>query len=290
MASALETISSSSAVVTVDLDGGSIMHFGATAAARDNVLASFEPDVPAHPDTGALHPTHVSWLTRYRGGWQLLTPSGGAPSVVGGVHHPFHGEVSVIPWTLESHTPSALTMRTIARDSFGVTRTLALEGSRLRVTTTVENGSSRVVPAMFVEHIALALGEDARVIAPEGSEWESGTDQGTIMTWPSGLDTPIPAGRSRVISLVGGNDGWVELRRPSGAVRVEWEPRELPYLWYWQERLTDGFPFYGSADVVGLEPSSVRFGDGLDSVIDRGEAWMLEPGASRTATVEVMLL
>ena len=147
--SALESIASSSAVVTVDLDGGSIMHFGSTSDPRDNVLAAFEPNAPADPDTTGFETSHAAWLSRYRGGWQLLAPSGGIASSVDGVDHPFHGEVSIIPWTLESLTPSALTMRTVARDSFAVTRTLALEGSRLRVTTTVENGSARVVPAMF---------------------------------------------------------------------------------------------------------------------------------------------
>lgn len=286
----LLSLTTPSAVVTVDLvAGGSIMHFGATAAAADNVLAHFEPERPAEPDTGDLHETHVHWLMGYRGGWQLLAPSGGAPSTVDGVDHPFHGEVSVIPWTLGSQSQNSLTIRTVARDTFAVTRTILLEGSRLRVSSTVENGSAREVPAMFVEHIALELGAAARVVAPVGSEWESPYDRGTILSWPAGLDTPLPEGHSRVVSLVGRGEGWVELQRPDRTVRVEWNPDELPYLWYWQERVTDGFPFYGSADVVGLEPSSARFGGGLDTVIERGEAWMLAPGESRSATVDVIL-
>lgn len=294
--SIVERIATSSAAVHVDLwHGGSIVHFGASEDALDNVLARFEPRALVPPARAVFSASRTEWLRRYNGGWQLLTPNAGEECTVSGINHPFHGEVSKIAWTMESRSETSITMHALASNSLTVTRTISLAPDRanLFVRTTLENESSVSIPAMLVEHIALAGGDDVRVKAAEESLWEIPPDlngRASALRWSSAFADPIPMGCSRVLHLVSGSEGWVELRRDSYSVRVEWDPTQLPYLWYWQERRTEGFPFYGRCDVVGLEPASAAFGNGLSEAIARGDAWWLDAGGKRSVTVEVSLI
>lgn len=289
----IERLVSAHAVACVDLArGGTIAHFGSSEDARDNVLAHVEPAGGAPAENSAFSVSRREWLTSYDGGWQLLTPNAGDECWVGERFHPFHGDVSRRSWVVAHRAAGAATIQTFVDDEYAVTRHLALEphAARLIVSTTIENRSSRRLPAMLVEHIALAGGEDARVHAPAGSWWElqaTPPDRSLARPWSEELGRPIPTGTYRVTSLVGGDAGWIELHRGSRSVRIEWNPADLPYLWFWQERGTPGFPFHGRADIVGLEPASAAYADGLSHAIERGQAWWLDPHETRSTSVAI---
>ncbi len=289
----IERLVSAHAVTLVDLArGGSIAHFGRTEDARDNLLARVDSAASTTIEDSPFSVSRREWLTPYNGGWQLLTPNGGDECWVDERFHPFHGDVSRQNWVVVTRAAGAMTIQTVVDDEFAVTRELVLDPgvARLVVSTTIENLSSQRVPAMVVEHLALAGGDDARVHAPSGSQWDlqaSTPGRSLAVPWAEELGRPIPKGTSRVASLVAGNRGWIELRRAGLAVRIDWDPDELPYLWYWQERESPGFPFNGRADIVGLEPASAAYADGLSRAIERGQAWWLDPHESRSTSVNI---
>lgn len=289
----IERLASAHAVVHVDCArGGAIEHFGPSEDARDNLLARVDSAASALAEHSAFSASRREWLTPYTGGWQLLTPNAGDECWVGERFHPFHGDVSRGTWAVVARAARVLTIETIVDNQVTVTREMALDRDRARlvVSTTIENRSSVRVPAILVEHIALAGGDDARVHAPAGSRWEvqaALSARPSATPWSEALARPIPTGASQVASLVGGGEGWIELRRAGRSVRIEWDTNELPYLWYWQERGSPGFPFHGRADIVGLEPASAAYADGLSRAIERGQAWWFDPHESRSTAVSI---
>jgi hypothetical protein len=79
-------------------------------------------------------------------------------------------------------------------------------------------------------------------------------------------------------------EGWYEIGpdpasgddRP--AFRLSWDVSVLPHLWLWQELGADkGWPWYGRAYVVGLEPFSSHPTDGIAAAVDNGTALRLAP-------------
>lgn len=289
----------SNAAAHVDVDphrGASILHFGATSQPADNVLANYQWESPL-PQGNGYGTSQQDWLSSYRGGWQLLTPNAGAESAVAGVRHPFHGEVSTASWHVVEHSALRLSMRTATRGPLIVTRIVELHPHRplLTARTILSNPTSIPARAILVEHIALANDDEAVVRAPATSEWEfdpaSPEYDGNRTIWDrSPLRKAVGAGQWRVASLVDGSEGWIELRRSTSHVRVTWDPEQLPYLWYWQERGTPQFPFFGRADITGLEPASAKFSDGLAAAIERNEAWTIEAGQELTVSVAIELL
>lgn len=283
-------------VVRLDPDrGATIDHIGTTARDRDNVLALYDWATPLPARQGPGYGSSAAdWLSEYRGGWQLLAPSGGAECVVNDVTHPFHGEVSRAVWTVTEESSAHVTLTVGTHSPIVVTRTLQLDATRPRllVTTTMTNESPVPAPAIAIEHIAFAGSDDAQVSAPASSLWqhdpnvpEAASNDG-VMEWAqSGLQAPIARGGYRLTSLLSGSEGWIELHRPGRVVRLEWDPQSLPHLWHWQERGSTRFPWFARADITALEPSSVSFSDGLAAAIDRGEAWMIEPEQSQTIEV-----
>ena len=289
----------SNAVAHVEVDphrGASILHFGATSLPADNVLARYQWESPL-PQADGYGSSQQDWLSGYRGGWQLLTPNAGAESSVAGVRHPFHGEVSAASWRVIEHSALHLSLRTATRGPLIVTRTVELHPDRPRLTarTILSNPTLVAARAILVEHIALANDDDPLVRAPATSEWEfdpaSPEYDGTRTVWErSPVRKSVGVGQWRVASLVDGSEGWIELRRGSSHVRVTWDPQQLPYLWYWQERGTAKFPFFGRADITGLEPASAKFSNGLAAAIARDEAWTIEAGEELMVSVAVELI
>lgn len=280
--------------------GLDIVHFGRTRRPVDNVLAALDWDTPLPASHGVGYGDRTQdWLSEYRGGWQLLAPSAGAPSVVDGVDHPFHGEVSRARWTVEASTPESVTARVATHGPISVRRTIALDLKQARITATTVLSNHTLVAghAILVEHIAFQGSEESRVTAPVRSIWqhdpnspESASAPDPISWGDSELARPRPLGGHRLVSLTGNSEGWMSLQHsPGQIVRVEWDPEQLPHVWHWQERGSSGFPWYGRADISAIEPASASFSDGLASAIERGEAWEVAPGQAIHTSVVVRI-
>jgi hypothetical protein len=57
-----------------------------------------------------------------------------------------------------------------------------------------------------------------------------------------------------------------------------WDVKKFPYLWYWQERFSPGFPFYGRAEITGLEPASCYPDEALNGASKSGRSTIIPVG------------
>ena len=69
---------------------------------------------------------------------------------------------------------------------------------------------------------------------------------------------------------------------------MAWNARDFPHVWLWREHGSKGFPFYGRASLVAIEPASSWPGLGLAEARRRGQAIELAAGATRSTTMSLI--
>lgn len=236
----------------------------------------------------------LDWLSEYRGGWQLLVPNAGAACVADGVPLPFHGEWSRTQVTVTERAVDRVVMVAGTRLPLVVEREVrvAAEPDRLLVRTTVSNPSDRAVPFVWGEHPAFVVDHGDEIDLPPADVLS--VDGSPLGAWPAGsgdrrldrVDTSTPT--ESVHFVVGLSAGWAGLRRRDVGVALAWDVADFPGVWLWHEIASPGFPFYGRASLVAIEPASCWPGDGLGGAIERGQAMVLRPGEDRSTTVAVI--
>ena len=278
------TLASDVARVVVDPShGAEILAFEHRASGVDVLFRSPWREraeaVCAGQRSSTVDPT-VAWLEQYRGGWQTLFPNAGAPRSVHGAPVGYHGELSLIAWTVDSATPDfALMHAELFAVPVRVIRTLRLVGSALILTDRLENLSQMPLDLDYVQHPALGGSFLEQCVLDTGAttftvdlEVASEFEPGSKHAWPLArtaqgeeLDLRIvpPAGEQRELFgwLSDFSAHWLSARNPALGlgVRVEWDGNQLPYAWLWQElNHTERFPWYGRARALGLEPSSTQ--------------------------------
>jgi hypothetical protein len=268
----IEKLESQHITVLVDpANGGTIRHIGRDSNPNSNVLAWYEWDIPRPlPLEYSEGESHKHWISRYRGGWQFLAPNAGDECVHKGRRHTFHGESSILPWEVTTIDDTLLIMELHIFDSLHLKRTLSLHPSLpiLNCLTEIKNLSHAPQEIVVVEHVAFQGSSTIQVSAPDQSSWAfpKGYEEDSVeaMIWSESgnerpdLRSPIKNEFVRLAYLSRGSEGWVSIfdeKRAIGA-RLMWDAEKFPYLWYWQERFTPGFPFYGRAEITGLEPAS----------------------------------
>ena len=263
------------------------------------LLASYDWETPvpaAH--SRSYGDTKLDWLSEYRGGWQLMVPNSGDACVVDGVPLPFHGEWSRTCVKAERLEPGRVRFRSGVRLPLVVERDVELhdDPQRMSLTTTVTNVADVAQAFVWGEHPAFASGPGDRIDLPIGpiADVIDPLD-GPTTTWPiapsSGADLsviPTDTPLEDVHFLPNRPAGWCALRRPHVGVAMSWDVGDFPHMWIWREFASPGFPFYGRASIVALEPASSWPGGGLAQAIRSGQAHWLEPGATRTTTVTVI--
>jgi hypothetical protein len=228
------------------------------------------------PSTGD---SQVDWLARYPGGWQLLVPNAGPEREHDGVRRGFHGEAALVGWTVEARTADSTELTVdLVTAPLRLRRNLALDGRALVVTDQIRNTSPAPVPVMCVQHAAF------------GAPFVDGrcridTSARTVIT-AAGYDevadihvVPGPEQRRSVFAgLTGFDDAWVSISSPAAGfgVRLNWDAGVLPHAWLWQEiHGVRGFPWFGRAYVVGVEPANVLPDDDLAAapLLAGGDEW-----------------
>ena len=275
--------------------------FRSISAGGANLLAWHEWDSPLSVDDGPHYgSTELDWLSRYHAGWQVLFPNAGAESVIDGVPVAFHGETSLARLTVLSVGDATCTLRAVARLPLELTRTVRLAPDRaaLYVEETVTCVGARPVPFIWGHHPTFPAVAGSRIDLPGAPTVEvepasTGPLAPGAGSWPHlarrdggtedlGL---VPADEQvRLTYQTGLTEGWVALRPPAGdaaqAVGLAWDLEAFPYLWVWLQNADPGFPWYGRARMLGLEPQRSWPFDGLAPARDRGQAFMLAPGES----------
>ncbi|WP_150954630.1 hypothetical protein [Microbacterium testaceum] len=88
--------------------------------------------------------------------------------------------------------------------------------------------------------------------------------------------------------------GWTALRNPPGAdspgVAISWDVAAHPFLWLWLQNGDPGFPWFGRARMIGLEPQRAWPFDGLAGAVSRGQAVVVAPGQTVHSWLTMTLL
>lgn len=302
-----EVVELSTPALTVKIDltrGATITHIGKMPESDANVLAWYEfDDIQELPIEYPHGQSEHYWMSRYRGGWQLLTPSADKECDVGGRHHSFHGDSSILPWRLVAKTSNEIIHDVEIFGAFHVHRVAHLESNRplLTVTTTIKNIGDKDEPFIKVEHIAYRGSDRGEVTAPDNSTWkfheyvnEGFTEE---FRWKD-MDKHGVNVRNRNISkegrlvyIVRDSEGWSEWHNPDFGqrTRATWDPKEFPNLWYWQENGADIFPFHRRTKITALEPASVPPGTRLVGAVEKNLAQVLKPGQEHTFALTIEL-
>ena len=269
------------------------------------------------PTTGTPVET---WLDVYEGGWQTVLPGGGFPSQYAGAQMGLHAEVNTLPWdcAITEDTPEKVSIRCWVRTyrtPFFFEKTLSLTSgsSVLEIEEALTNEGEEKAHCVWGEHIALGppfLSEDCVIDLPGGQAASHPTDfhpnnrlkAGVRGPWPwmeakdgSRIDLrEVPPKSVRAYDQVYVEDmpeGWYAItNKRTGLAFCVLFPREVfRYLWYWQS-LGGGFgyPWYGRAYNVGLEPFTSSTNDGLANAIENGTALELAPGQRVEASLKVI--
>jgi hypothetical protein len=265
----------------------------------------------------------AQFIDHYEGGWQEIFPSGGAPSEYRGARLAQHGEVSGLPWNCEvvADSPEEVAVRLSVRTRRLPYRMekvfrLRLGTAALEIEGRATNESGLRLHAMWGQHIVYGppfLRPGARIRLPAGvtviphesaiNPPERRVRAGGPWTWPtvptheSGAGetdlsvVPGPGAPSDIVYLTGfGDEGWYEISGDIG-MRVEWDATVLPYLWMWQELgASTGYPWWGRAYTVGLEPFAGMPTDGLAAAVANGTALVLDPYETKVLRVRAEVL
>lgn len=260
------------------------------------------------------HTSQGRWLEAYPGGWQLLLPNGGDECEQKGAVWGFHGEAALVPWEVVAVTATSATLETVLFSApLRVTREFTLDGPVLRVREVVENLSSEPVEAMWSHHPAFGgpfLEQGCLLSAGCQSVMADDREPGTLLaaasthTWPivqasdgSNVDLrvlPGPEDRRTVLAYLGNfTSGWFALTNPrlKLGVGLRWPLEVFPCAWLWQEaHATRGWPWWGRAYVVAVEPASTLPGQGLANARAKGGRGIIFAGHSQVeAVVEAVL-
>jgi hypothetical protein len=235
----------------------------------------------------------LDWLSEYRGGWQLLVPNAGAACVVDGVPFPFHGEWSRTHVRVTERSSDRVVMAAATRLPLFVTRQVSVvaEPAQVIVQTTVRNVSHEAASFVWGEHPAFAVEPGDLVDFPHADVFDEDAvaiGRSSELTGGNAIDrVPDETGTS-LHFLVGMSHGWAAIRRPHVGVALAWDIDDFPFAWLWREVGSGGFPFFGRASILAIEPACSWPGTGLLGAIERGQAVVLAAGEQRSTTVALM--
>ncbi len=234
-------------------------------------------------------------------GWDEMFPTITACAYPGdgdrhGIALPDHGEVWVLPWSLDKATDGRLTFSVEGQAlPYRLTRTAELsdEGT-LHLKYQMINRSAHCLPYLWAAHPQFICGREAEVIFPAhvntvcnslAESWGWGAPE-TRFDWPlaSALDgTPVrldrigPPTRHQARKFFVPPDvqvDWAELRlQPSRAwLRLHWDAQRVPYLGLWVDE-----GVFNPESVVALEPMTGYY-DTLTVAWGKQRVALAEPG------------
>ncbi len=259
----------------------------------ENVLAWYDwaSPVPASASTTYGTPD-LDWLSEYRGGWQELFPNSGDGCTIDGVPLPFHGELSASEWQVVDSSSAALTLKAGTRLPLVVERKMRLagDGPVLLIEETVVNEGQAPVSFVWGHHPAFDAVPGLRIDLPPGALHDA-ADLDTRRDWPDDQLVEVASAAESLHYLPDRPEAWAALRDPRSGrgVAIAWDLAAFPHLWLWREIGGTGFPWYGRARIVALEPQAAWPRDGLTGAVARGQSLELEAGARRETWLTLSL-
>jgi hypothetical protein len=269
-------------------------------------LQSFVPTIPTK--LGAF-------LDYYEGGWQELFPNADEACVYKGADLGLHGEVCLMQWDYNvlQNTFDQVEIKfstSTYRTPFHLEKTLRLKADSpvLEFEETITNEGGEEMDFMWGQHPALGapfLDDNCVISFPKcrvrsdkflGSPFSRiAPDQDVEWPFIKSIDGELIDLRNVPSTDVKCNDrvfmydfleGWYAITNKVRGVgfAMRWEKPVFPFLLYWQSYGGwTGYPFYGTAYTMALEPRS-SFPFPLTKVIEEKTQLKLAAGVSLTTT------
>jgi galactose mutarotase-like enzyme len=231
------------------------------------------------------------WLTRYSGGWPLLFPNAGDACTVEGVFHGFHGEASIMPWTIHESGASQLVLeRHFTVIPAHMRRTFTVTGDTLSVHEDLTYSGDAATDVMWGHHPT--FGSD---LLDGPIEITSGASQLHIESAyapPEGADLLHPSAPLASLAYLSGFDSaWAAIRRLDDAIAVHlaWDGARFPCAWLWHElEASQDAPWSGRTRLIAIEPNTTPCGLGLAEAKQRGAPLLrLAPGQHITTDISL---
>ena len=85
-------------------------------------------------------------------------------------------------------------------------------------------------------------------------------------------------------------EGWYAItnQRTGVGFGLVFPPDHFRYLWYWQSFRGLGYPWYGKAYNLGLEPFTSYGNNGIEGAVENGTALLLQPGQKVAASLKAV--
>ncbi len=260
------------------------------------------------------------FLDWYAGGWQEILPNGGPQVSWRGAAYGQHGEVSLVPWSVEIVTDEphevAIVCRVRAlRTPLALERRMTIRADRsaLFLDERLTNEGGEDLDVMWGHHVAFGrtlLDDGARIatsarrvrvedpmdgfeprrVAPghdgpwpmaPGSDGSSLVDLSVVPT--------VAAASGREMAYLSGFDGgaWYAIWSREKGFALTWDGALFEYLWLWQEfRAGTGYPWWKRVHCVALGPWTSFPTLGLPEAVRRGTQLVIPAGA----TIETSLV
>jgi hypothetical protein len=260
-----------------------------------------------------------TFLDSYEGGWQDLFPNADKPCVYKGADIGLHGEICLMPWeyTVLENTDNEIAVRFMVstyRTPFQIQKTMKLRQDcpQLEIEETIRNESREEMDFMWGQHPALGsnfLDENCAISLPRcqvRSDAFLGSDMSRIapdqdVQWPFIKDKAgntidlrkIPSRNVKCndrVYIYNFEESWYAVTNKARRVgfAMQWEKPVFPFLLYWQSfGGWSGYPFYGTAYTMSLEPRS-SFPFPLTRVIEEKTQIKLPAEASITTTYKAV--
>lgn len=258
----------------------------------------------------------AAFLDGYPGGWQTIFPNGGEPSRVDGAPYGQHGEAYALSWdaAVAIDTPEVVEVSftvLLRRAPFAIEKRFRVEAGNpaFWIAESAVNLAPVAARAMWGQHVTFGppfLDDSCVIMLPEGitvTPHEDGllprrrlAPGAGPFAWPfaPGPDGPIdltaapPVGSpNEMLYLHGfGPEGAYAVENRTLGIRatIRWDAEVQPTLWMWQESgATTGWPWYGQARVIGLEPFAGWPTSGFEAAAANGSVLTFEPGERKTA-------
>ena len=262
-----------------------------------------------------------AFMDLYEGGWQEILPSGGPPSSFAGASWGQHGETSTLPWEYRvemdepDHVALALRVR-LLRYPLTLHKVLRLRDERavLELEETLTNEADEPIELMWGHHPVVGapfLSQSCRFQLPGGTvrvPRERTFDRqharpGATGEWPEvpssdggAIDLssmpPPDARTAEFLYVTDLPEGWFAISNDDigAGFGMCWDPDVFRHLWYWQvAHGAYGYPWYGRAYSMALEPWTSWPGDGLEAAVKQGTALRLAPGEETRTTLHAVL-
>lgn len=242
---------------------------------------------------------YEGFMSSYHGGWQEIFPSASGSSNYKGVETGYHGEVASLKWDYEViiDTPEVVEVKFITRTMktpFLLEKRIRLESNKPLVVIEERMGNLGKVPMAYMwgHHPSFGapfLNEKCRLFLPE-CEIITQPNEQTVsrflpsqhFIWPFAVDRNGKKVDLRNIPSINSNysdmlyarfkkDSWFALVNTDKRVGLGfvWQKEMFPYLWIWQEfGGTTGYPWYGNAYTMALEPFTSLPGNGENGLIE----------------------